>query len=126
MSLFESRLIWISGPHKAGEYNDIKIFKEKGLKALLEATGKKVIGDQGYQGYPSLISLYNSFDAEEVREFKSRARNRHEKFNGMLKTFECLDSRFRHGREKLQACFEATAVIVQYKMTMMDEPLFDI
>jgi len=32
---------------------------------------------------------------------------------------------FRHSKEKLQACFEAVAVIVQHKMDM-GEPLCDI
>jgi hypothetical protein len=127
LSLRESKVVWINGPYKAGTYNDIKIFRECGLKAKLEATGKKAIADDGYQGYPNLISRYNSFDSEEVREFKSRARMRHEKFNGMCKVFKCLESRFRHQpfEESLQLCFEAVAVIVAYKMEM-GESLFDI
>lgn len=118
----------MNGPYPAGSYNDIKIFRDCGLKEKLEATGKKCIADSGYQGYPKLVSRYNQFDSDEVREFKTRARMRHEKFNALLKMFECLDSRFRHKpdmEKKLQWCFEAVAVIVTFKMEL-GEPLFDI
>jgi len=125
LSLRDSRCHWINGPYKAGAYNDIKIFRECGLRDKLRATGKKVIADSGYQGYPDLISRYNSLDSEEVREFKTRARMRHEAFNGMCKVFECLDSEFRHEKEQLQVCFEAVAVIVCYQMEM-GSPLYDI
>jgi len=117
--------VWFNGPFPAGAYNDIKIFREEGLKAKLQAHGKMAIGDHGYRGYPKLVSTNNSHDSEEVKHFKLRARLRHEKYNGKLKEFKCLDSRFRHSQEKLQACFEAVAVIVQYKMEMGD-PLYII
>ena len=47
IDLFTSRCIWLSGPHKAGTYNDAKIFKEKGLRAKLRRHGKKAIADEG-------------------------------------------------------------------------------
>ena len=122
ISLYESRLIWFNGPFPAG-MNDIQIFTEQGLKHKLQSTGKKVIADGGYRGYPKIASTPNSQDSEEVSKFKVRARQRHEKYNGMVKEFECLDSRFHHSRERLIACFEA--VIVEYKMEM-GNPLFDI
>ena len=109
-----------------GTYNDNKIFKEKGLGRKLKKLGKKGIADGGYPGYPSLLSLpNNSHDEPEVRKFKSRARLRHESFNRMLKTFECLSGTFRHGKARLQTCFEACAVITQYKMER-GCPLYDI
>ena len=125
VSLRDSRIVWLNGPFEAGTYNDNKVFKECGLKKKLESSGKKAIADKGYEGHPTLISTPNSHDSEEVSTFKSRARLRHEKVNGKLKEFECLSARFRHGKDQLQACFEATAVIVQYKMEM-GEPLYDI
>jgi hypothetical protein len=68
--LFKSKCIWLSGPHKAGEYNDAKIFKEKGLKARLKKAHKKAIADEGYRGFPNQISTANGLDTEEVAEFK--------------------------------------------------------
>lgn len=134
IDLFESRCIWLSGPWKAGVYNDRKMFKEKGLKRKLARWGKMAIGDDGYTGYPGLISTANGLDSEEVKEFKTRARQRHEIYNGKLKQFDILSVRFRcksHPKdtwtvsEKLQLVFEAVNVLVQYKMEM-GEPLFDI
>ena len=132
--LFESKCIWLSGPHKAGTYNDAKIFAEKGLRAKLAQAKKKAIGDHGYRGFPGEISIANSLDSDAVREFKARARQRHEIYNSKLKRFAVLSERFRCKNnpndkftmeEKLQMCFEAVNVLVQYKMEM-GEPLFDI
>jgi hypothetical protein len=132
--LFESRCIWLSGPYKAGDFNDAKMFREGGLKARLEKAGKKAIADDGYRGFPDQISTANSLDSEAVRVFKVRARQRHEIYNSKLKQFAILSERFRCKNntndkftvdEKLQMCFEAVNVLVQYKMEM-GEPLFDI
>jgi hypothetical protein len=125
LSMAESSCVWINGPFEAGTYNDVKVFREKGLYNKLKATKKRMIADGGYRGYPKIVSTPNPLDSEEVKLFKSRARMRHEKFNGTIKTFECLDSRFRHSKERLQTCFEAVVVVVQYMMEM-GEPLYDI
>jgi len=99
---------------------------DEGLRAKLKRLGKRVIADKGCRGHPKLISLPNSCDSKEVSKFKSRARCRQEKLNGKIAEFECMnDIGFRHSKEKLQACFEAVAVIVQHKMDM-GEPLHDI
>lgn len=125
LSIYESKLIWFSGPHEAGANSDLVVFtKPGGLKEKLEATGKKGIGDGGYSGYPKLLSTPNSHDAPEVAKLKARIRQRHESYNRKLKTFECLDSRFRHSKARLQNCFEAVAVVVQYMM-IHGTPLYD-
>ena len=69
--LFESKCIWLSGPHKAGTHNDAKVFNEKGLRKKLAHEGKKAIADHGYRGFPNEISIANSLDSEAVREFKT-------------------------------------------------------
>lgn len=134
VDLFRSKCIWMSGPHKAGEFNDAKIYATFGLHDKLKQLGKKAIADEGYRGFPSTISTHNALDTESVREFKTRARQRHEGYNGMLKNFQVLSDRFRcktnrtekyTASEKLQMCFEAVTVLVQYKMDMTT-PLFDI
>jgi DDE superfamily endonuclease len=134
IDLFRSKCIWLSGPHKAGEYNDAKIYKNFGLHDKLKLLGKKAIADEGYRGFTSTISTHNGLDSQPVREFKTRARQRHEAYNGMLKQFQVLSDRFRcktnvnesfTAAEKLQMCFEAVNVLVQYKMELTG-PLFDI
>jgi len=126
VALRESKMVWFSGPHEAGDWPDIKIFAEKGLRAKLKRLGKRVIADKGYQGYPDLISLPNSHDLKDVSKFKSRAFCRQEKLNGKIAEIDCMNkSGFRHSKTKLQACFEAVAVIGQYKMEL-GKPLYDI
>lgn len=118
VSIFEDRCVWINGPFPAGK-NDLSIFRA-GLKDRM--AGKLGVGDKGYRGESDLISLPNSQDSEEVREFKSRALARHEKFNGQIKNFACMSEKFHHGGlgqqtfEKHQMCFEAVAVICQYQL----------
>ena len=132
--LFESRCIWLRGPFKAGAYNDAKMFKDGGLMAKLKQAGKKAIGDEGYRGFPNQISSVNPLDSKEVKEFKARARQRHETYNSKLKIFGILSERFRcksHPNdpftvaEKLQMAFEAVNVLVQYKMESGEE-LYDV
>jgi hypothetical protein len=60
------RLIWLSGPHKAGTYNDAKMFTDCGLKDKLEQASKKAIGDDGYRGFPNQMSTANSHDSDTV------------------------------------------------------------
>ena len=48
VALRESKIDWFSGPHEAGDWNDIKLFANKGLKAKLKRLGKRVIADKGF------------------------------------------------------------------------------
>jgi hypothetical protein len=114
----------MNGPFDAGN-NDAQIFTERGLLDKLKSTKKRGIADGGYRGFSRYVSTPNSHDSDEVKIFKRRARQRNEKYNGMLKTFDCLSNRFRHSKERLQSCVEAVAVITEYKMEF-GEPLFDI
>lgn len=124
ISISTNRLVWMNGPFRAG-LNDVTIFTKKGLKAKLQACGKKAIGDGGYSGHTQQMSTPNSHDSKQVFKFKSRALKRHEKFNGMLKTFDCLSGRFRHGVDRFKNCFEAVCVIAQYQMEN-NRPLYDV
>ena len=134
IDLFKSRCIWLRGPFKAGEYNDAKMFREGGLMAKLKRLGKKAIGDEGHRGFPGQMSTANALDSKEVKEFKARARQRHEIYNSKLKVFGILSERFRcknnpndkfSVQEKLQMAFEAVNVLVQYKMEF-GEQLYDV
>ena len=132
--LFESKCIWLSGPHKAGTHNDAKMFREKGLMAKPQELSKKAVGDEGHRGFPNEMSTANALDSDAVKEFKARARQRHEIHNSKLKVFGILSERFRCENnpndsfavaEKLQMSFEAVNVLVQCKMEH-GEPSFDI
>ena len=114
----------MNGPFPAGN-SDQHVFKRKGLRIKLQETGKSAIADGGYGRFPTLLSTPNSHDSKEIRRFKSRALKRHEKFNGMTKTFDCLSGRFRHGEERFKTCFEAVCVICQYQCEL-ENPLYDI
>lgn len=122
--LWESRLVWMKGPTRAGS-NDITNFATGGLEEKLLLMGKKAIGDNGYSGHQVTISTPNGADPRNVAKFKSRALKRHEKFNGMAKSFDCLQGRFRHSVARFAICFEAVCVICQYQLEN-GKPLYNI
>jgi hypothetical protein len=90
--------------------------------------GKLAIADRGYisagRDEQAMLSTPNDLDDERVAKFKSRARARHESFNGRLKFFDILQNTFRHGEARHKIAFEAVCVIVQYQMDN-GSPLFD-
>ena len=112
LSIYENKCVWINGPFAAGK-NDVSIFRSA-LKQRM--AGKLGIADKGYRGEAVLLAASSSLDTPEVREFKSRALARHEKFNGQMKNFGCLSEQFRHGLEKHKMCFEAVGVICQCQL----------
>jgi hypothetical protein len=114
----------MKGPTKTGG-NNLSVFLREGLKAKLEATGKKGIGDGSYRGHPRELSTPNSHDSNEVNKFKSCALKRHEKFNGLTNFFYCLSGHFRHSVDRFKSCFEAVRIICQYQMEN-GSPLYDI
>jgi DDE superfamily endonuclease len=125
--LHECRLIWMRGPFPAG-WSDRKSFKhEGGLQAKLRETGTKSIADGGYHAEEDfdILSTPNNMDTDAVKKFKRRALKRHEKFNGLMKTFKCLDDRFRNSEQRFKNCFEAVAVICQYAI-QCDKPLYNV
>ena len=128
ISTYEQKLYWTHGPNKGG-CNDKKMFKTSGLQVHLLAQGKKAIADLGYIGVKGGgVSTPNQQDTAEVKEFKRRARARHENFNGRIKIFGVLSQTFRHKTNRLdkhQTVFEAVCVIVQYQLEN-GSPLFDI
>ena len=87
---------------------------------------KKVIAesDLGYRG-EDLISVPNRFDNEMVKQFKNRARARHETYNQRIKEFNILDERFRYGRQYHRAVFESVCILVQYEIEN-GRPLFSV
>ena len=118
-------LIWKNGPDDAGLTNDLSRFrKPNGLKEQLERVRKLAIGDRGYRG-EECISVYNSLDSKAVKMFKRRALLRHETFNGLTRTFDILDGRFRHDNAKFEIALTAVCVLCNYKVEY-ERPVFDI
>ena len=129
LSIYESKCVWVAGPYPAGKH-DITIFRKKLKNKMVasgEANGKEYrgIGDRGYRGESSLLSVPSSQDSSEVRDFKGRAMSRQETFNSRLKHYDCLDVRFRHGIEKHALAFYACVVLVQLQMEN-GFPLFQV
>jgi len=123
IAIHSNRLVWIKGPHRSGSGTDLTRYKApNGLKSKIPA-GKKVIADRIYKD--PTCSVRNRLDSPQVKDFKRRARARHENFNGRLKIFEVLANKFRHGFQKHKECFEAVCVITQYELEH-GHPLFDV
>jgi hypothetical protein len=125
VSIFKSKCVWISGPHRGGKH-DITIFRE-GLKDKIKQ-GKKLPVDRGYKSSKldeGMLSPPCALDSKELNNFKSRARLRQETFNGRLKFFDALGQTFRHGIDKHKLVLEAVCVIVQYQMDN-GRPLFAV
>ena len=115
--------MWVNGSFEAGD-SDLNIFrKPDGLREKIPANNL-VIGDKGYLG-DNIISTPNRLDNIHVKQFKKRARARHEDVNGRIKTFAILSERFRHAIPNHKIVFEAVCVITQYNMEN-GHPLFEI
>lgn len=114
ISIHTGKVVWINGPHRGGK-SDLTIYREALQKRI--RSGKLVVADRGYrdENAPE-ISVPNRCDAKNVNKFKSRARCRHETFNGRLKNFSVLNETFRHGQLKHKLAFEAVVVLVQKQM----------
>ena len=123
ISIFEPKVVSIDGPHRGGKH-DLTIFKEKLMHLIRE--GKKVIADRGYRSNQlQMLSTPNALDSKQLHNFKSRARARHETFNGRIKKFQSMEQTFRHGAVKHKLAFEAVVVTLQYQMDN-GNPIFDV
>ena len=116
MDVYRSKVVWISGPHRAG-LHDKTIFVEKGLKDKI-SLGKKISSDRVYGSQNHIkLSLPNpSMDDLEVANFKARVRSHHESFNGHLKFYKSLSDTYHHTPDNHVHEFEAISVTVQYQM----------
>mmetsp|Transcript_32424 Transcript_32424/g.78749 ORF Transcript_32424/g.78749 Transcript_32424/m.78749 type:complete len:218 (+) Transcript_32424:1634-2287(+) len=100
--LWKSKVVWINGPFRGGMH-DKTIFVEEGLGDIIPK-GKLAIVDRGYKikakekEYREKVAMPRTTDNKELTEFKSRARSRHEIFNGRVKRFAITSGEeFRHG-----------------------------
>ena len=85
----------------------------------------KIIADRGYKGEEALVSTPNDIDSLEVMKFKDRVMSRHESFNSLIKNFDCLTTKWRHGVENHGHAFKACCVIVHYELNLGLKSLLD-
>jgi len=130
LSIWDSKAIYIHGPVKAGEVNDVQQFRlELKQRMLALPPDRLLILDKGYQTNDPdevrMFALPNPRDDEELRIFKVRARMRHETFNGRLKFYKILQDTFRFDLLKHGDVFRAVCARVHYSMES-GASLFDV
>jgi hypothetical protein len=116
ISVHTAQCVGIYGPVRGG-VSDKTMLTASGVLQKLKK-GKLAIVDGGYKDkrIADKLSWPNPHDAPEVHNFKSRARLRHETFNGRIQFFKILCDVFRHPGKKHKVVMEAVCVIVQYQM----------
>lgn len=112
-------IIWVHGPFRCGEMNDLSIFRSRLQHVLGD---ESVIADSIYKSEKCLIPS-DVFDNDHV--LHSRIRARHETVNSRFKNFQILHHTFRHDVTKHSVCFHAVAQLVAI-MTKTSNPLFQI
>ena len=129
LSVWESKCVFIDGPVKAGEVNDLAHFRNTLKQKMTQLPGKILIADGGYSTSQvdevGMIAVPNESDPTELHRFKARARQRHESFNGKLKHYKILQDTFRFDHNKHGHVFRAVCVRVAYAMES-GSPLYDV
>lgn len=123
VAIRSNRLVWIRGPFPAS-FHDVTIFRGgkngevKDPNALQSKIpdGKRAVGDSGYRGEPTKISVTREEDSKAVKQFKARVKSRHETFNKRIKDFRILSMPFHHGFDQHQMAMEAVCVLVQFDL----------
>ena len=134
MNLLQSKCMSVVGPEKAADH-DMKLFRQEAKAKMLAMPGKMLIADSIYKPGQEeeyhdeevgIFAIPSSTDPAELRRFKSRARSRHESFNGRLKFFKFLQDTY-HGTNMEQhgVAFRAICVIIQYQMDN-GSPIFEV
>ena len=108
-----------NGPFPAGEWSDIKIFRNQTRKHL--GPGEKVLADLGYQGDEKVITKVDSCNALHSYGMGC-ARDRHQTINRRLRTWSALKQSFRHSRHKHNYVFRSVAVMEQVKISLGEKP----
>jgi hypothetical protein len=131
IAIRSGNLVWIKGPFPASRH-DVTMFRgdgedddpEQSLKSKI-GENQRGVGDSGYKGEPQKMSITRPGDSAEVKKFKARVKSRHETFNARLKSFNALNTAFRHELSQHKQCFEAVCIAVQYDIEH-GHPLFEI
>jgi hypothetical protein len=125
LDVHKPKCVDVYGPCRGG-LNDKTMLQESGVLKKLKI-GKLAIVDRGYikKSHRHKLSWPNSYDSKAVNNFKSRARLRHETFNGRLKNYAICSCTFRHSEKKQGIAFMAVVVTVQYQMDN-GNPIFSV
>ena len=94
MCLRTSDIVWTSGPHFPGLYNDLQIFREALIHMVDD--GERVEADKGYAGdHPWYVKIPDGVNEKKDRTLlDSRQRSRHETVNNRFKRFGCMQMKF--------------------------------
>ena len=76
----------------------------------------QIIADRGYSGEEELVSTVNDIDSLAVMKFKNRVLSRQESFNSLIKNFDCLTTKWRHGHQTHVVAFKACCAIIGYEI----------
>ena len=125
ISIVEQKVIWCFGPTQPGLHNDLAVYRLALRGEMQNMQDRRIIADGIYNDEDDVISQKSELDPRELAEFKDRALSRHEKFNGLLKNFNILTTKFRHGRENHFVAFEAVCCLCQYQLDNGSAALFD-
>lgn len=112
-----------------GGQNDMGNVNESDLLNKIP-DGKRVVVDGGYTSNLDKFSGYNQFDSETLKEFKKRAKARHETINKRMNDYNALAQTWHHNIAKFPMAVRAVGVLIQYGLE--DEnpesgnPLFDV
>ena len=110
----DDRTFFCGGTQEEGEEN----WDQSALYFQLE-DGHKVIGDSIYEGIPHKVTVKRRGHSKEDRGFINRACARQEIYHGRLWSYQVLQQKFRHNKDKMsrhKMCTECVSVIVQYDL----------
>lgn len=130
VSIWDSKCIYVHGPVKAGEVNDIAQWRLDLKAKMLALPGKLLVADGGFSTSETdelgIIAVPSTNDRKcpELLTFKTRVRQRQESFNCRLKCYKILQDVFRFDTAKHKHVLQAVVTRVQYAMES-GSPLFD-
>lgn len=110
--------MWAYGGFPCGEWPDLRLARSAFVLGLRE--GEKAIADRGYND-PDYFDFPNGNNDQKKKEIMAR----HETLNGRLKSFSCLQHRFRHDLHLHPLYFNAVVNLTQM-MIVHGEPLYSV
>ena len=126
ISILSGDIVWVNGPFPCGDFNDLQIFMDFGLKDNLEKD-ERVEADDGYGGAdPEFTRTRSSiFHSKLTAGVRNEVRARHETANKRIKQFAALSGVFRHDLCKHSTVFLAIVLATQIAIEE-GESLFEI